>query len=561
MSHSALLAKCEMISLESESGAAASAFAVKRLPDYFNAVKNFMAKSVTTPFERHFSGSNNRFDWTRGALRHFSYIELQDTLVACPLGFKGDYVNYTKALLEASELASQVFGKCLVPYNAWLEAKLGDPSTFNSLITAKVEGYQKLEVEKQIDHLHKFFVDNGREFGETAYKNLVRRNNDWAEIADRMRKIEAIFTDEQHKYVMDTTSRLTKNLDTLLHRLETESHNYKLSSPAIKTLAERSYECARAVEYYALVRGKVVEMESALKDLSVHLNDKRSFSSESIAFEGMLQDAFNKIKSAFREKKPDLSQQKGIYNRVKAIEDYYSKTYLNGKWMASRSFASGDVHVGALLQYLCKDEKLVDNIAERALQHGESLKNQTLKWGESYSKFAKGCDDIISWILSNQNLPAEKIYQEASRRLNELDDSCDKFVLNTSNLLDLDAHTKYDFHVGKDHFKNQSKAPVETVALTPDQIKPVASAVVDLIGMFWDLHDKVYLLKHSIEDVRNSELYDALFDLDEENGGMLFSALFYDSHTERYSGRLFSAQGSIFDIAHALDRWLFLSVK
>ncbi len=272
MSHSALLAKCEMISLESESGAAASAFAVKRLPDYFNAVKNFMAKSVTTPFERHFSGTNDRFDWTRGALRRFSYIELQDMLVACPLGFKGDYVNYTKALLDASELASQVFGKCLVPYNAWLEAKLGDPSTFNSLITAKVEGYQKLEVEKEIDHLQKFFIDSGREFGETAYKNLVRRNNDWAEITDRMRKIEAIFTDEQHKYVMDTTSRLTKNLDTLLHRLETESHNYKLSSPAIKTLAERSYECARAVEYYALVRGKVVEMETALKDLQEKVN-------------------------------------------------------------------------------------------------------------------------------------------------------------------------------------------------------------------------------------------------------------------------------------------------
>lgn len=267
MSSRFLLAQCEMISLESESGAAASASAVQRLPSYFQAVKSYLSKSVISPIENHFTSNDGAV--FEKELKAHSYLELQDILIACPQGFKSDYITYTKALLEAAEMAGSVLAKNIEPYNRWLEIKLGSPETLNSLVTGKVEHFETLKTEAEIKTLQSYFVSNGKEYAETPYHNLVRRNNDWTEIHQRMVKIEAIFSPEHHKAVMEGTQRLSNNLDKLLTRI-TES-NLKVSATAIKTLAERSLQCAQAVEFYALVRYKVQELESAMQDMHAKL--------------------------------------------------------------------------------------------------------------------------------------------------------------------------------------------------------------------------------------------------------------------------------------------------
>lgn len=270
MSNRALLAQCEMISLESDSGTNAVVRAVKRLPDYFECAKSAMSKSVLTPIQQLFQSSDN--DWYKKKLSTLSYIELQTIEVACPMGFKGDYVKYTKDLLTAVEMAGAVLSKNLIPYSEWLEGKLGDPSTLASLTTAKVQGLETLKVEDQIKHLQTFFVPDGRENATTQYQHLVRRNADWMEISERMRKIETIMSESYHKAMMEGTQRLTNNLDQLLHRIETDPTAYKLSNATVKTLAEITFESARAVEFYALIRFKVRELETAMTDMREKLD-------------------------------------------------------------------------------------------------------------------------------------------------------------------------------------------------------------------------------------------------------------------------------------------------
>jgi hypothetical protein len=261
---SSLLSQCEMISLESESGLASAAQAAKRLPHYFDSVKSYMAKSVLDPILDLFTTTDA--DWYSKGLNKQAYIDLQDVEVACPMGFTGDYVKYLKVLTEAAEAASLVLNRNVAPFNEWLEAKLGDPLTLSAVMGARVQGYTDLNCSDHWHRVNAFFTKQSREFATTKYKNLVRRNADWIDIVKGVKFLETNLNDVYHKSVMEHTNRLAQNLDTLLHRIEQDPVTYQLSGAVVKTLAERSYECAKAVEFYALIRFKMRELESALHD-------------------------------------------------------------------------------------------------------------------------------------------------------------------------------------------------------------------------------------------------------------------------------------------------------
>lgn len=260
-----LRSQYEMISLESESGLASAAQAAKRLPHYFDNVKAYMAKSILDPVLSLFDSSTESW-FTRG-LNKRSYIDLQDLEVACPLGFTGDLLSYSKDLLESARAASEVLNKNISPFNEWLEQKLGDPETLNSSVGSKVTDYVDLKVENHWQKLHHHFTKDSRELATTKYKHLVRRNADWTEIVKNLSAVDHLLNKEYHQRVMSHTNRLTENLDQLLSRIEHEPDKYKLSGQVIKTLAERSYDTAKSVEYYALVRFKRRELETAMLDI------------------------------------------------------------------------------------------------------------------------------------------------------------------------------------------------------------------------------------------------------------------------------------------------------
>lgn len=264
-----LRSQCEMISLESDSGLASAAQAAKRLPHYFDTVKNYLSKSVFEPVLNLFD--TNDSSWFTRGLNKRSYIELQDVEVACPMGFTGDLVSYSRDLLHAAKLSSEILPKNVLPFNDWIETRLSDPATLNAATSAKVPNYIDLKVESAWEKVNHYFSKAPKEMSTTRYKNIIKRNADWVEIVKNVAELDAILNKTLHTAVIANTNRLTGNLDNLLHRIEQDPATYKLTGQVIKTLAERSYDCAKSVEFYALIRFKRRELEVAMTDIKAKI--------------------------------------------------------------------------------------------------------------------------------------------------------------------------------------------------------------------------------------------------------------------------------------------------
>ncbi len=254
----------DVISLEAVSGEAALGQAIGRLPTFFQEAKAFFGNNIAEPVVDFFARKD--LMWVANKTAKHQYSELRPHEVTVPQGMCCDYVTYLRALKSAAQAAATITSNTLVPYNAWLGQKLGNPAALASLTDSlDIKGFKPAEVDVLIKDLNACFATDGRKEVHVTYGQAIRRNTDWVEVANLVTEIEALFAKKDHDELVKQMNSAKMLTDLLIKRLEEDPKTYKASPVTISAIAATTYQIGAHLEFYALVRHRVSETSQALQ--------------------------------------------------------------------------------------------------------------------------------------------------------------------------------------------------------------------------------------------------------------------------------------------------------
>lgn len=264
--------KSEIISLEAESGDVAMQQALTRLPGLFDEAVTVFGKYIGNPLKALFEKRD--FSWTVAKLQNRNYSELRSQEIFVPAGLQSDLLTYVADLEKAAAYADRVKKDVLDPFNVWLGEKIASPDQMKS-ITARIaiKDFKPTDLKKITTELTNNFASAGKQESVKPYGLVVRNNGEWNRIAEHSDTINRFFTEEKHKLILKTKDELQDRLDILIHRLQENPEEFKMSPAALTALSTATYDTASALEFYALVRYKVQELNVALRDTEARMKD------------------------------------------------------------------------------------------------------------------------------------------------------------------------------------------------------------------------------------------------------------------------------------------------
>lgn len=263
--------QCDVITLESNSGAMALGNAVNRLPDFFGLAKNAFNTYLAHPV-----ASLLRRDQVATVARKVSdkqYVALRSLEVFTPPGMKTDFLTYARALQDGAKAMQSLKTDVLEPFNAWLGTKLGNPVTLAALTTnLKIDGYSPHKTESLEKDIQACFHTTGRHEVTANYGDVIKRNADWDALAKVVGELTTSFSEEHHKDITDLVNRTMAQMDTLMLRMSEEPESYRISAPALQALANTCYTIGRELEFYGMLRQRIGEFSKAVEDTAERIN-------------------------------------------------------------------------------------------------------------------------------------------------------------------------------------------------------------------------------------------------------------------------------------------------
>lgn len=260
----------ETISVEAAGGPTLISSAISRLPKFLADAKAFFMENTGIPLlnlipRKTISAFSHR-------IQPVPYTDLRETIVVVPPGLKVDLETYSTKLAKAAEYASTFRAEVLDPFHRWLSGKISDPSSLASMRPAlEIEGYKKRPYEAQMSALANCFDDKS-EVGEVPYGKALRRNADWAEIVSNAQKIQEIFLKDDQHLTQREIVQTSDLMDLLLKRLNESPEEYQLSKATLTSLADATLALAREIEFYGMVRYRLLEFDHAIKETIARLN-------------------------------------------------------------------------------------------------------------------------------------------------------------------------------------------------------------------------------------------------------------------------------------------------
>lgn len=255
------------ISMEAASGLEAADRAAERIPTFLESAAEYLNRNVFQPLSNAFATRD--LNWVANELQRKQYSEMRPIKISAPEKFSGTFVDYGNILLAASEDMDALHDKVLVPLDAWVNGRLGDPNSLKSLTnTLKVPGLTDLHVDALNKRLDKFFPDKSTINGSRApiYGEVIVRQADWKTIADIVRKLNTVYANGNYEKVCKKQTELTYSLRLLAKRIGEAPEEYKLSSVTTEQLSKVVIGVAEQIEFYGVLRSRVDEYLRAISD-------------------------------------------------------------------------------------------------------------------------------------------------------------------------------------------------------------------------------------------------------------------------------------------------------
>jgi hypothetical protein len=233
--------------------------AAARLPVLLDKASEYLSKALTQLLGD-FAGIKN-ISWMALNAQRRPYSELRSLRIVAPEGFQGTFVEYGEFLIKTVETMEDLAQDVLEPFASWISQRIDDPDTLKSLTnTLKIPGLRTPKVESLQKSLDAFFPD-GYAPNSYVYGQLFKRQSDWLEINDYVKKLNTLYANGKYEKVQKQLPDLTQLLTVLGARISEKKdvETFQVSSITLEQLSKVTFEIAELVEFFGVLRHRVDE--------------------------------------------------------------------------------------------------------------------------------------------------------------------------------------------------------------------------------------------------------------------------------------------------------------
>lgn len=260
-----------VISLESQSDATVAS-AAERIPGFLDKITEFFTQNVAQPIGTLFSRKDVVWMADNASRRPFN--EMRGYRVYVPVGFKGSLADYGQLLLEAAGKMDRILDEVLVPYGRWVAEKVSNPKSLSNLTnTLQIPGLKDLDIRPLEVRLDAFFPDRNRHT-TAIYGEVFARQQDWERCSSALRKLEDLYKNGRYDRTRAKVRELSELLEKLAVVIRENRIEYQVSSVTIKQLSDITFEIAKMVEFYGILRHRVDEYARSMQDTVDELRPK-----------------------------------------------------------------------------------------------------------------------------------------------------------------------------------------------------------------------------------------------------------------------------------------------
>jgi len=265
----ALQTQRDIIAVESFAGADSLRAAVARLPALFGSAQTFYAKFMGNPGTFYFKTKDLRD--TADKLTHINYADIRNIDVLVPEGLATDLLAYVRVLNQSGDLADKLESEVLAPFETWLGTMLGAPENLRNLSqNLQIPGFRLHDTKAVEKKIQDSFTHSGRRESLVKYGKAFHRNQDIYDLVKELEKLERAFGLDGQKRIVKLTERITM----MMGELVTMVHgNPDIASPAaVKNLSDITFQLARELEHYGLLRYRITELSNSITETQKAIN-------------------------------------------------------------------------------------------------------------------------------------------------------------------------------------------------------------------------------------------------------------------------------------------------
>ena len=258
------MAKTKHITLE-ELELAASFISVEAVMENHSSssaiTKLVELKSMTTSFiKSSFSNIVKYLSWSKGEADPYAYyksfaennqyLAVKNIPLEVPMGFKGNYVDYTNALVAVhTEVCSKLVPEMIKPFDIYVAKLINQPILLES--HSFKHSIKPADIEKHRTTLAKFATP--KKHNSLPLDHVYGRIKDIAEHRTALLTLKQLVEVQDIQDVQKAVEELDNKLNTLVGILSEKTSNINPTDKVVKDLAELTLALAKQVEFYAIV--------------------------------------------------------------------------------------------------------------------------------------------------------------------------------------------------------------------------------------------------------------------------------------------------------------------
>lgn len=259
----ALQTQRDIIAVEAFAGSDSLKQSISRMVSLFGSAKTFYARFLGNTGAFYFKTKELRD--TADKLTHVNYADIRNIDVLVPEGLDTDLLSYVRVLNQSGDLAEKLESEVLGPFEKWLATMLGAPENLRNLTqNLQIPDFRLHDTKVVEKKIQDCFIHSGRREGLVKYGKAFHRNQDLFELVKELEKLEKAFGLDGQKRIVQLTERITMMMGELVTMINGNPN--LVSSASVKNLSDITFQLARELEHYGLLRYRITELSNAVTE-------------------------------------------------------------------------------------------------------------------------------------------------------------------------------------------------------------------------------------------------------------------------------------------------------
>lgn len=209
-------------------------------------------------------------------VKDIPFARMADFPVPTVAGSPSSWNALLKTLTANQKELDGTIPNMLTPYNVWLANAISNPQELSSNSSIDIRKFTAVDYVSAKDALAKHFT-KGDHGDMQLYGRVISKHDDWKPLVKGAE--ELLYGTEKDLNgkggIHATMTLLVTRIEELFELIEKHPDEYGINDRNLKVLAERTIECARAVEMVSVNYYNIVQLHSSMADAAAKI--KRTY--------------------------------------------------------------------------------------------------------------------------------------------------------------------------------------------------------------------------------------------------------------------------------------------